>query len=295
MAAGSPAKVVLAALGTNAGLAAAKFAAAAFTGSSAMLSEAIHSLVAAANQALMLHGWQHAARAAGSSQPTGPTRELYFWSFVVAILLFSMGSGIAIYEGWAKLANPRPIANPEVACIVLAIAIVMKVATAVFASREYDKIRNKLDFVQALRASKDPSVFAVLIQELAALAGLLIALAGIMIAQFGGIQPADGVASIVIGVILAAVAASAAIEVKTALTGPVPQARNEPVTEKAAPIQAPSVQPGTDTMQSDHGTTPLPQADQGGDTDQRNPPAPGKPRIVSRPPHARKGRGKRKR
>lgn len=211
--------VVLVALGCNLGIALAKFAAAAWTGSSAMLSEAIHSLVDTCNQGLLLVGLRRSVRPADARHPFGYARELYFWSFIVAILLFSMGAGVSIYEGLLKLANPRPIADPMVNYAILGVAVTLEGVSTWRAVREFNARRGKTSMLAALRASKDPALFTVVLEDLAALAGLVAALAGIAAAHLLGFEPADGIASVVIGLILAAVAAFMSIEIKGLIVG----------------------------------------------------------------------------
>jgi cation diffusion facilitator family transporter len=219
MAAQGSTKVVLAALACNLGIAAAKLAAFAVTGSSAMLSEAIHSLIDTSNQGLLLHGLRRAARPADSRHPFGYSKELYFWSFVVAILLFSMGAGVSIYEGVEKLMHPHPITNPEVNYAVLGAAILLECGSTWVALREFNAERGATPVLAALRTSKDPALFTVLLEDAAALAGLLTAFIGIAAAHLLGFEPGDGIASIAIGLILASVAAFIAIEVKSLLIG----------------------------------------------------------------------------
>lgn len=219
MAAVGSTRVVMAALACNGGIAAAKFAASIYTGSSAMLSEAVHSLIDTSNQALLLYGIKRAERPADARHPFGYAKELYFWSFVVAILLFSMGAGVAIYEGVDKLAHPHAIRNPEINYLVLGVAILLEGGSTYVALNEFNKVRGNQPFLAALRSSKDPAIFTVLLEDLAAMAGLFIALFGLMAAHLGGVAEADGMASIAIGLVLGLVAAFIAIEVKGLLTG----------------------------------------------------------------------------
>lgn len=212
-------KVVLIALACNFGIAVSKFAAAAYTGSSAMLSEAIHSLVDTSNQALLFHGIKRAARPADERHPFGYAKELYFWSFVVAILLFSLGSGVSIYEGVEKLLHPHPISNPEVNYMVLGVALALESVSTWQALKAFNATRNGERALTALRRSKDPAMFTVLLEDVAALIGLVVALAGIAAAHLLGLDWADGVASVIIGLILASVAAFLAIEIKSLLVG----------------------------------------------------------------------------
>ena len=219
MATSGSTKVVIAALGANAVIALAKFSAAAYTGSAAMLSEAIHSLADTANQGLLLYGARRARRPADARHPFGYARELYFWAFVVAVLLFSLGAGVAIYEGVHKLRNPEPVTDPWVNYVVLGVAFVCEAGSIFIALREFNRQRGSIGAVQALRGSKDPALFTVLLEDFAALAGLTVALAGLVCANVLGWTSGDAVASIVIGIILGLVAAFMAIETKALLIG----------------------------------------------------------------------------
>lgn len=221
MSQGGSTGVVLVALACNLGIALAKFAAAAWTQSSAMLSEAIHSLIDTSNQGLLLLGLKRAERPPDARHPFGYSKEIYFWSFIVAIVLFSLGAGVAIYEGVDKLANPHPIYAPEVLYAVLAVAIALEGVSTWKAISEFNARRrgSKTEFVAALRSSKDPSLFAIVLEDLAALAGLFIALVGVALAHLGRFQSADGVASILIGLVLAFVAVFLATEIKSLIVG----------------------------------------------------------------------------
>jgi len=212
-------KVVLAAMVANFGIATAKFAAATITGSSAMRSEAVHSLIDTSNQALLLYGLGRSARPADAQHPFGYGKELYFWSFIVAILLFSMGAGVAIYEGADKLAHPHPLTDPVINYAVLGVAIVLEAGSCWVALREFNARRGATAFVAALRGTKDAALITVLLEDLAAMAGLVIALTGVAMADLAGVPAADGVASIAIGLVLATVAAFIALEVKSLITG----------------------------------------------------------------------------
>ncbi|MGH6814167.1 MAG: cation diffusion facilitator family transporter [Hyphomicrobiaceae bacterium] len=219
MAAGGSIKVVVAAFVCNALIAAAKFAAAAFTGSAAMFAEAVHSLADTSNQALLLHGYRRSRRPPDARHPFGYAKELYFWSFVVAVLLFGLGAGVSLYEGVAKLLRPHPITNPHINYIVLGIAIALETGSTFVAARQFNALRGQQGAVAALRASKDAALFTVLLEDIAALLGLLTALAGIMAAHLLGFAPGDGLASIAIGLILAGVAVFLAYEIKGLLIG----------------------------------------------------------------------------
>ena len=219
MASGGSRTVVLVALAANLGIALAKFAAAVWTLSSAMLSEAIHSLVDTSNQALLLYGLYRARRPADARHPFGHSREIYFWSFVVAVLLFSMGAGVSIYEGIEKLRNPHPISDFWVNYAVLGIALALESASAMKAISAFESPRGPRGLLAALRATKDAALFTVLLEDVAAVSGLLIALIALLCVQFLGWEQADAVASILIGLLLAAVAAFMSIEIKSLLVG----------------------------------------------------------------------------
>ncbi len=218
MASGST-KVVIAALAANGLIAVAKFAAAAWTGSAAMLSEAIHSLADSANQGLLLLGMKRAQRPPDARHPFGYGKEVYFWAFVVAILLFSLGAGVAIYEGISKLRHPHPATDPWINYLVLIVALVFELGSTAIAVREFNARRGAQGIIAALRSSKDPALFTVLLENVAAMAGLLIALTGIAAAHLLGWTQADAVASIAIGLVLGLVAAFMCIETKGLLIG----------------------------------------------------------------------------
>ncbi len=219
MASSGSKKVVLIALGANLGIALAKFLAAAWTRSSAMLSEAIHSLVDTSNQALLLYGLARSRRPADARHPFGYSKELYFWSFVVAVLLFSMGAGVSIYEGLEKLRDPHPISDFWINYIVLITALALEGVSAYKALTEFGARRGSRGWFAALRASKDAALFTVVLEDLAAIAGLLIALIALLAVQHLGWEQADAIASIAIGLLLAAVAAFMSIEIKGLLVG----------------------------------------------------------------------------
>ena len=219
MASSSTKKVVYAALIGNALIAVTKFAAASITGSSAMLSEAIHSVVDTSNQGLLLIGLKRAERPADDAHPFGYGKELYFWAFVVAVLLFAMGAGVSIYEGIQKILHPHPIVNPTINYIVLGLAALFEAAAWWFAFREFNKSRVDDNFIDAVQHSKDPAVFTVLFEDTAALLGLAVAFVGILTAHIAGVAWADGAASIIIGLVLASAAWILAYETKSLLIG----------------------------------------------------------------------------
>ncbi|MCP5368779.1 MAG: cation transporter [Hyphomicrobiales bacterium] len=212
-------KVVFAALAGNALIAVTKFAAAAYTGSSAMLSEAIHSLVDTGNQGLLLYGMKRASRPADETHPFGYASELYFWSFVVAILIFGLGAGVSIYEGIDKVQHSHAVTDPLVNYVVLGLALVFEAGAWWVAYREFQRRKGNMGIVAAVRRSKDPSLFTVLFEDTAAMAGLLVAFVGIYAAQALQMPVLDGVASCAIGAILAVTAALLAYECKGLLVG----------------------------------------------------------------------------
>ncbi len=219
MAATGSTKVIIAALGANALIAVSKFAAAAWTGSAAMLAEAIHSLADTANQGLLLHGIRRARLPADERHPFGHSKELYFWAFVVAILLFSLGAGVAIYEGIEKLRHPHPVTDPWINYAILGFGLLFEAGSTVVALKEFNRQRGTLGPFEALRASKDPGLFTVLLENAAAIAGLLVALVGLAGAHIFEWTYGDAIASIIIGIILGLVAAFMSIETKALLIG----------------------------------------------------------------------------
>ena len=211
--------VIYAALAGNAAIAVTKFAAGWFTGSSAMLSEAVHSTVDTGNQLLLLHGLRRAARPPDPDHPFGHGLQLYFWAFVVAVLIFGLGAGLSIHEGVAKVRAPHPVESAWVNYLVLALALAFEGAVWLVALREFRKEKGSRGWLEAVRASKDPTVFTVLFEDSAAMLGLLAALLGVYLSQRLGMPVLDGAASIVIGLILAGTAAFLAYECQSLLTG----------------------------------------------------------------------------
>ncbi len=212
-------KVIFAALAGNTMIAIMKFFAATMTGSSAMFSEAIHSVVDTGNQGLLLYGIRRAKKPADDTHPFGYGRELYFWSFVVAILIFSVGAGISIYEGVHKVQDPHPIANPLVNYIVLIAAMVFEGGSTYVALKEFNKSRGTMGWFDAVHHSKDPTLFTVLFEDTAAMIGLVVALIGIFAAEMLNMPVLDGAASIGIGIVLAGTAMALAYETKALLIG----------------------------------------------------------------------------
>jgi cation diffusion facilitator family transporter len=210
---------VLAALAANLGIAVAKFIAAAISGSSSMLTEGIHSLVDSGNQVLLLYGARQARRLPDAERPFGYGRELYFWAFVVAILIFAVGSGVSIYEGFAHIEDPEPLRDPTINYVVLGVALLLEGGSWFIAMREFAAGKGSDGWWASIRKSKDPAGFIVLFEDSAALAGLLIAGVGVWASHHWGDPRIDGAASVAIGVILAGVAALLAREAKGLLIG----------------------------------------------------------------------------
>lgn len=219
MSASASTKVIIAALLGNSAISVIKFIAAFMTGSSAMLSEGIHSLVDTGNQILLLYGIKRAKRPADEEFPFGHGKEIYFWSFVVAILIFAVGAGVSIYEGVHHVMHPVKIENPMINYIVLTLALIFEGGAWYFAFKEFGKVKGKRGYIEAVQSGKDPSMFVVLFEDSAAMLGLLVALLGIWLAQTTGIAEFDGLASIIIGLILGGTAIWLAIETKGLLIG----------------------------------------------------------------------------
>jgi cation diffusion facilitator family transporter len=220
MAARSSSKtVVYAALLGNFLVAVTKFGAAWWTGSSAMLSEAVHSLVDTGNQGLLLYGMHRAARPPDERHPLGHGRELYFWSFIVALLLFMLGAGITFYEGVNHIIDPHEIVSPGVNYIVLACSAVFEGISWAIALGEFRKAKSNQGYFEAVRQSKDPPTFIVLFEDSAALLGLLIAFIGTFLTHWLALPVLDGVAAIGISLVLATTALVLARESKGLLLG----------------------------------------------------------------------------
>ena len=212
-------KVIYAALAGNTAIAITKITAAIYTGSSAMFSESIHSVVDTGNQILLLYGLRRAGRPADERHPFGYGRELYFWAFVVAILIFAVGAGVSIYEGIHRVQHPTTITNVGINYAVLSFAMIFEGGAWWVAFRAFETTRGKRSLITAIRDSKDPSIFTVLLEDTAAMLGLLIAFLGIALGQWLEIPELDGLASIAIGCILAGAAMLLAQETKGLLIG----------------------------------------------------------------------------
>jgi cation diffusion facilitator family transporter len=207
------------AFAANLGIAVSKFGAAAITGSSAMLTEGVHSVVDSSNQLLLLWGRKAARRPADELHPFGYGRELYFWSFVVAVLVFALGAGVSIYEGIIHMANPEHAVSPIIAYGVLAIAFVLEGGSTLEAFREFRAAKGALGWIEAVQRSKDPPGFIVLLENGAAMAGIVVAAIGLGISQLTHDPRYDGAASVVIGIILGITALVLAYESKALLIG----------------------------------------------------------------------------
>ena len=212
-------KVIIAALIGNSLISVTKFTAAFITGSSAMLSEGIHSLVDTGNQILLLYGIKRAKKPADADFPFGHGKEIYFWSFIVAILIFALGGGISIYEGIKHIQHPEPITSPMINYVVLGLAMIFEGAAWFFAFKEFNRAKGRRGYLEAVQKAKDPSIFVVLFEDSAAMLGLMVAFCGIALAQSTGYPYFDGIASILIGCILVGTAIWLAYETKGLLIG----------------------------------------------------------------------------
>lgn len=217
--AGSSKKVIYAALIGNAIIAVAKFVVAAITGSSAMFSEGIHSVVDTGNQMLLLFGLKKAKKPPNEQYPFGHGKEVYFWSFVVALLIFAVGSGLSIFKGIQHVNHPVEITSPLLTYLVLGFAMLIEGFVFFVAIKEFNKSKGESGYLEAIQKGKDPGLFVVLLEDAAAMAGLLVAMIGIALSQITGNYVFDGIASILIGIILAAVAILLAVETKGLLIG----------------------------------------------------------------------------
>lgn len=212
-------KAVYAALIGNTLISISKFWASAYTGSSTMFSEAIHSVVDTGNQWLLLYGLKSAKKPADTSHPFGYGMEVYFWSFVVAILIFGLGSGISIYEGIDKIRFPEEVSDPWVNYIVIGFATLFEGAALGVAVYEFRKTKGDHGWIQAIRRSKDPAIFTVIFEDCAALVGLVVAGACLYLSDVLEMPILDGIGSVFIGLILAITASLLAYECKGLLIG----------------------------------------------------------------------------
>lgn len=225
-------RAVVAALIANAIIAVAKFTAAAITGSSAMLSEGIHSTADSGNQALLLFGNRRSRRAPDRTHPFGYGPELYFWSLIVAMILFGLGGGFSIYEGIAHLGHSEVPRNVVWNYTVLGIAFVVELIALIVALRELDAAGLEGSFLTRLRASKDPRIFVPIAEDAAALLGVAVAFLGVFLSRALDLPVLDAASSIVIGLILAGVAVFLAVETRALLIGETVDPRVEKVVRR---------------------------------------------------------------
>ncbi len=217
---GSSSKLAIyGAIAANVAIAASKFVAAYFTGSSAMLSEGIHSLVDSGNGGLILYGVSQAEKPADRRHPFGRSKELYFWALIVAILVFSVGGGMSFYEGIEHIRKPSPLSDPTWNYWVLGLSMLFEGISCFLAFKAFNADRGEMGFWETLRRSKDPSVFAILLEDLAALLGLVFALGGVYFGHLLNNPYLDGAASIAIGVLLVGVALFLIYKTKRLLVG----------------------------------------------------------------------------
>jgi cation diffusion facilitator family transporter len=227
MSQGSSLRAVLYALGANSGILIAKGTAAAITGSSAMLAEAIHSAADCGNQVLLLRGMTEAKREADAKHPLGYGKVVYFWAFLVAVLLFTLGGLFSVYEGWHKLHQTEPIANPIVAILVLAVSIVLEAFSLAGCVREIRKVSGGKSLWRFFRVSRNSELIIVLGEDIAALAGLVLALIAILLALVTGNPMFDALGSMAVGVLLIFVAVLLSLEIKALITGESAEAETE--------------------------------------------------------------------
>jgi cation diffusion facilitator family transporter len=212
-------KAVIAALSANAGIAVAKFVGFLFTGSSSMLAEAVHSLADTSNQGLLLLGRRTSKREATQAHPFGFGRERYFYGFVVALLLFSVGSIFALYEGIEKIITPHPLEAPLVAIIILFVAAVMEGLSFRTAMKESRVTKGRVSWFAFIREAKSPDLPVVLLEDTGALIGLVFALLGVVLSVVTGNPVFDGIGTVCIGALLGVFATVLIVETKSLLIG----------------------------------------------------------------------------
>lgn len=210
---------IIYALSANAGIAASKAVAAAYTGSSAMLAEAVHSAADCANQLLLLLGIRQARRQPTPDHPLGFGKATYFWSFMVAIMLFSLGGAFSIYEGVHKLSHPEPLANPWVAIIVLGVGVLLEAWSLRGCIHEIREKAGDMPLWRYFRDSRESELIVVMGEDIAALAGLTLALGAILLSLATGNPAFDAWGSIAVGALLVVVAIGVGLEVKALLIG----------------------------------------------------------------------------
>jgi cation diffusion facilitator family transporter len=210
---------VIAAIAGNVAIAVSKLAAAAITGSSAMLSEAIHSLVDTGNGGLMLYGMHRSKLPPDETHPFGHGHELYFWSLIVGVLIFGLGGGMSIVSGWRHIVEPADLGEPKWSFIVLGASAFFEGVSWFFGWKAFRSERRGRGVVETVIVSKDPTTFAVLLEDSAALVGIVFAFLGVWASASLGLEWADGAASILIGVLLSAVAGVMVNESRKLLVG----------------------------------------------------------------------------
>jgi cation diffusion facilitator family transporter len=226
-------KSVLYALGANFGIALGKTVAAVVTNSGSMVAEAIHSYADCGNQALLLWGLRAAKQPPSADFPMGHGKAIYFWSFLVALLLFSVGGMFSVYEGWHKLQAPEPIAAPWIALAVLVFSVVLEAFSLAAAVREINHVRGRRSWLRWFRESRQSEMVVVFGEDVAALCGLVFALLAVLLTVLTGNALWDALGSILIGVLLIVVAIGVATEVKALLVG---QSAEAPVREGIAAL-----------------------------------------------------------
>jgi cation diffusion facilitator family transporter len=219
MSGSSSSKAIVAALAANAGIATAKFVGYLITGSSAMLAEAVHSVADTSNQVLLLFGQRAAAKQADTLHPFGYGRSRYFWSFVVALVLFSLGSLFALYEGYHKITQRAPLHSPVVAVVILGVAIALESYSFRTARRESRPLKGDGGWWRFIHNSRSPELPVVLLEDSAALVGLAFALSGVGLTVLTDDSVWDGIGTVGIGVLLGAVAIILMIEMHSLLIG----------------------------------------------------------------------------
>ncbi len=210
---------IAAAFLANVGIAAAKFVGFLVTGSSALLAESIHSVADSSNQGLLALGGRRARRAPTALHPFGYGRSRYFWAFVVAVVLFSLGGLFSLYEGYHKITEPEEITSPAVAFAIFAVAIVFEAFALRTAMRHATPERHGRSWVEYIRTSRSPELPVLLLEDSGALIGLLFATAGVALAVITGNPLFDGLGTLAVGVLLVAIAIVLAIEMKSLLIG----------------------------------------------------------------------------
>lgn len=210
---------IIASIVANVAIAATKFTAAAFTGSSAMAAEGVHSLVDSADGTLLLVGQHRSRKPADASHPAGYSRELYFWSLMVAVLFFAIGGGVSVLQGVLRVLHPEPLGDPKWNYVVLAAAALFDGGSFVIGLRQFRRQADGRGLLEALRRSKDPSLTTVLLEDTADLTGILLAFLGIWLGHRLGLPWMDGAASIAVGLVMAAVALVLIAQTRSLLVG----------------------------------------------------------------------------